>query len=258
MKTASLPETEGREILASGFATTIRLIERCAAIVASSNAVPTSDIVQLLLASLSTIYVLSDATSHSNDTVQLPWRVDDWTNRLMSCLESSPASVEAFELHSTIVSVILTLAKTPALQPPLRRNRRPLIEALAAKVSPGELRASVLLTEWDSQLLDYLQPACAPCFVEAVRLLWGVEALSDRRHVESMISMRLAAPVETTRLAAFEAFGNLWRFTEDAQLPGVVLRMPMFKMLDSLKSEDLATRRAGEAWMRCSLKSYIR
>jgi hypothetical protein len=32
----------------------------------------------------------------------------------------------------------------------------------------------------------------------------------------------------------------------------------MFKMLDSLKAEDLSTRRAGEAWMRCSLKSYLR
>lgn len=73
-----------------------------------------------------------------------------------------------------------------------------------------------------------------------------------------MISSRLASEDPAIRFAAFEAFGNLWRFTEDAQLPGVVLRMPMFRMLDSLKSEDLATRRAGEAWMRCSLKSYIR
>lgn len=32
----------------------------------------------------------------------------------------------------------------------------------------------------------------------------------------------------------------------------------MLMMLDSLKSEDLGTRRAGEAWMRCSLKSYLR
>lgn len=32
----------------------------------------------------------------------------------------------------------------------------------------------------------------------------------------------------------------------------------MFMMLDSLKAEDLSTRRAGEAWMRCSLKSYLR
>jgi len=32
----------------------------------------------------------------------------------------------------------------------------------------------------------------------------------------------------------------------------------MFATLDALKSDDLATRRAAEAWMRCSLKSYIR
>lgn len=45
---------------------------------------------------------------------------------------------------------------------------------------------------------------------------------------------------------------------EDSQLPGVVLRTPMFAMLDSLKSDDLTMRRTAEAWMRCSLKSYIR
>lgn len=110
-------------------------------------------------------------------------------------------------------------------------------------------------------------------------MLWGVEALSDCRHLESMMSDRLASPNPAIRLRAFEAFGNLWRFSgeshvtsggagheltmrapsiEDAQLPGVVLRTPMFKMLDSLKAEDLGTRRAGEAWMRCSLKSYLR
>lgn len=45
---------------------------------------------------------------------------------------------------------------------------------------------------------------------------------------------------------------------EDAQLPGAVLRSPMLLVLDSLKAEDLGTRRAGEAWMRCSLKNYLR
>ena len=51
---------------------------------------------------------------------------------------------------------------------------------------------------------------------------------------------------------------TLMHNSEDSQLPGLVLRTPMFMMLDSLKAEDLSTRRAGEAWMRCSLKSYLR
>jgi hypothetical protein len=33
---------------------------------------------------------------------------------------------------------------------------------------------------------------------------------------------------------------------------------PMFGVLDGLKAEDLTTRRLAEAWMRCSLKSYLR
>lgn len=129
-----------------------------------------------------------------------------------------------------------------------------------------------------------MQPGCSPCFVEAAQLLWSVDALLGSRRLESIISLRLSSTEEATRLAAFEAFGNLWRFTgmalallcrlsvpvsgkvdtslffvpEDAQLPGVALRSPMFMMLDSLKAEGLSTRRAAEAWMRCSLKSYIR
>lgn len=59
---------------------------------------------------------------------------------------------------------------------------------------------------------------CAPCFVESVQLLWGVEGLSDCRHVESMISDRLASPDPAIRLPAFEAFGNLWRFTGESFL----------------------------------------
>lgn len=53
-------------------------------------------------------------------------------------------------------------------------------------------------------------------------------------------------------------FSFSFHITEDSQLPGVVLRTPMLVVLDSLKSEDLSTKRAAEAWMRCSLKSYLR
>lgn len=58
--------------------------------------------------------------------------------------------------------------------------------------------------------------------------------------------------------AAFESFGNLWRYTDDSLLPGSRLRVPMLLVLDSLRDDDLSARRYGEAWMRCSLKSYLR
>lgn len=45
---------------------------------------------------------------------------------------------------------------------------------------------------------------------------------------------------------------------DDAALPGFRLRIPLLAVLDALKSDNPAFRRAGETWMRSSLKSYVR
>lgn len=109
-----------------------------------------------------------------------------------------------------------------------------------------------------TQLLAFLTPLQTKYQVQAVSLIWAVQDATKFRHVEATICQRLSSTNQAQRLVAFEAFGNLWRFTEDSQLPGVRLSMAMRIMLDALQSDDLGTRRAGEAWMRCSLKSYIR
>lgn len=106
--------------------------------------------------------------------------------------------------------------------------------------------------------MSFLSSSQASFHVQAVSLVWAVQDLSKFRLVEAVICKRLSSDNDDERLKAFEAFGNLWRFTEDSQLPGVRLSMAMRIMLDALQSDDLGTRRAGEAWMRCSLKSYIR
>jgi hypothetical protein len=46
--------------------------------------------------------------------------------------------------------------------------------------------------------------------------------------------------------------------SEDSLLPGFHFQVPMMLVLDTLKCEDPTLRRAGETWMRCSLKSYLR
>lgn len=106
--------------------------------------------------------------------------------------------------------------------------------------------------------MAFLAPSQAKYHVQAVSLIWAVQDLSKFRHVEATICQRLSSADDTERIKAAEAFGNLWRLTDDSQLPGVRLSMAMRIMLDALQSDDLGTRRAGEAWMRCSLKSYIR
>jgi hypothetical protein len=134
MKAASLPETEGRELLTSGFATALQLAERCASEVTTTKGTSRSAI-ELLLASLDIIATLSKASSHSDETLQLPWQPEAWTDSFVRCLEATRASVSSFALHAAIVSAILTLAKTPSLRPAVKRNRRHLVEALASKVS---------------------------------------------------------------------------------------------------------------------------
>lgn len=285
MKTASVPEMQGRELLASGFTTALRLARTCAEVLSGSEhgkGNGKGGVAALLLATLTVIDTLAGATAYSAEDVVLRWHPDEWADAFVKCLRGGKAGTETWKLHKAMIMALLTLGGTPTIRPGLKRGRRSLVEPLTSKVSctfPLSASCDWRLTNVASQLLDYLQPPCAPCFVEAVQLMWGVERLSDSRHVESMIADRLASADAAIRLPAFEAFGNLWRFTgsssfclacsqkkchsslplsEDAQLPGVVLRTPMFMMLDSLKAEDLSTRRAGEAWMRCSLKSYLR
>lgn len=145
LKAASLPETEGRELLTSGFATALRLAERCANEVINTTG-PTLAPTKLLMASLSTIFTLSAASLHSDETLQLAWDPEAVTDAFVRCLQKSEAKVSLFSAHAAIISAILTLAKTPNLQPPLRRNRRPLVEALASKVSAVISNAEPQLT----------------------------------------------------------------------------------------------------------------
>ncbi|KAK4333987.1 Protein dopey [Rhodotorula toruloides] len=252
VKAAAMPAVEGRKLLAAGLETSLRIIEACAKRlsedgVADSSAPELQDerdtLRQVVLATAGcvTLFVDLASDSASETSLRLPsWLPEDWTKTLLSCFETSPARVANFTLHAGILKIILDLGSARTLEPRLRGDDRFLIQTLAAK------------------LLDYLQPGTSPCYLEAVQLIWSIESLSPMRYIESMISARLAQPDASSRLKAFDAFGNLWRFTEDSQLPSVVLRTPMFAMLDSLKSDDLTTRRAAEAWMRCSLKSYIR
>lgn len=106
--------------------------------------------------------------------------------------------------------------------------------------------------------MHFLAPSQSKYHMQTASLIWAVQDLSKYRHVEATICQRLSSDLDSERLQAFEAFGNLWRYTDDSQLPGVRLSMAMRIMLDALQSDDISIRRAGEAWMRCSLKSYIR
>ncbi|GAA5834665.1 hypothetical protein JCM9279_007075 [Rhodotorula babjevae] len=239
---ASLPPIEGRILLSAGLARALSLVE-------ASDVEP-----QLLHSAAGAVELLLDLSAASADAgrhkgaspgaLELEWDPAQWSMAVLARLERRKATVAAFEGDKALVRLVLRLSVGEedggGVQPRVRAEGK-VGEALAAR------------------LLAYLLPGASPCYLEAVQLLWAVEALAPgRRTLEGIIARRLGSRDAQERERAFEAFGNLWRFTEDAQLPGVLLRNPMFATLDALKSDDLATRRAAEAWMRCSLKSYIR
>lgn len=128
MKTASLPETEGRELLSAGFATILRLCQTCV------NS-PSTASSQLLASSVALIKSLSEATSHSGELLHVRWNPRDWTDSVVRSLFTSPATPVTFSLHAALIRSMLTLVKTPTLRPAFVRDSREVIEALTTKVS---------------------------------------------------------------------------------------------------------------------------
>jgi hypothetical protein len=64
-----------------------------------------------------------------------------------------------------------------------------------------------------AQLLDYLGPSTAPCYISATDMIWRLDELSPSRLIESLVAERLSSGQAETRSEGFAAFGNLWRCT---------------------------------------------
>ncbi|KAF8963955.1 Dopey, N-terminal-domain-containing protein [Flammula alnicola] len=109
-----------------------------------------------------------------------------------------------------------------------------------------------------SKLLHYLHPDFTAYHVRAVNLIWTLQGSTAQSHVESILAQSMTSPESRNVSEAYEAFGVLWRLTEDNLFPGFYFKIPMMIVLDTLKSDKPNLRRVGETWMRCSLKSYIR
>ncbi|KAH8923425.1 hypothetical protein BT69DRAFT_1350163 [Atractiella rhizophila] len=130
-----------------------------------------------------------------------------------------------------------------------------ILEIAASGIRPRlKLESRRTVEKLIDKLLDYLSPEHAKDHVKVTEMLWALDSLSKRSYVETKVAERLA----TKDPSAYEGFGILWRSTPDEMLPGKVLKTPMFVMLDCLRSDNMSLRRLGEAWLRCSLKSYIR
>ncbi|WWC87738.1 uncharacterized protein L201_002630 [Kwoniella dendrophila CBS 6074] len=106
------------------------------------------------------------------------------------------------------------------------------------------------------KLFRYLRPDATPYHARAVELLWEYNQLAELHTLEKVIARRMAdIPFNG---AAFDAFGVLWRLTDDAMLPGEIFHTPISIVFDALRSADPDIQRQAETWMRLNLRSYFR
>ncbi|KAJ6623058.1 Dopey, N-terminal-domain-containing protein [Mycena sp. CBHHK59/15] len=183
------------------------------------------------------LLILDRLVRRLDSQITLTWNPDQWLSSALASLEHESCN---FTMVDRTISLIVALHGTKGLHPRLLVDERPTMYKMV------------------NRLLKYLRPNFAVYHVRSVNLIWSLEAATSRSHVESILAQTMTSPESRNVQEAYEAFGVLWRLTEDNFLPGFRFKVPMMIVLDTLKNDDPCLRRIGETWMRCSLKSYLR
>ncbi|RDX51932.1 hypothetical protein OH76DRAFT_1400831 [Lentinus brumalis] len=192
----------------------------------------------VLLLTLSLLDTLVSRLEHETDVpFVVSWDPAGWISTVLTCIQQKTVTFTALD---RLITVAVKIHQTERLEPTFSLDKRSYIAIMV------------------NVLLGYLRPSYSAYHVRAVNLIWALERLSSQSHVESVIAQSLSARQSQELQDACEAFGVLWRLTDDSMLPGVHLKVPMMSVLESLRSDDPKLRRIGETWMRCSLKSYLR
>ncbi|CAE6478176.1 unnamed protein product [Rhizoctonia solani] len=168
-------------------------------------------------------------------SVTVEWEPQGWVESITRELQTGLSFVVA----DSVVGLVIRLCRSNLTIPTLTIGKRSQAEALI------------------NLLFGYLRPEYTPYHVRAVQLLWELQAIVTHHEFESVIAKAMSSQ-RLGQSDAYEAFGVLWRLTDDSLVPGYRCKTALLIVLDTLKSEDIHIRRVGETWMRCSLKSYIR
>ncbi|PWN52444.1 hypothetical protein IE53DRAFT_367211 [Violaceomyces palustris] len=167
-------------------------------------------------------------------SVKVPWNPEPWAHQLLAHLREAPIFAEV----ERIIDALLSSSSCKALQAPLRIDSHEIMEATLVK------------------LLHYLEPQRSPYHARAVDLIWGIERQCMSGKVETILCRQLTVGDFTQRARAADAFGALWRLSEESLID--VLHAPMLIIVDKLRSSDGDERQLAESWLRSSLKSYTR
>ncbi|KAG9047301.1 hypothetical protein FS842_000675 [Serendipita sp. 407] len=180
--------------------------------------------------------LVAKVSGKQNVKIVIMWNADAWRDALLSFVEQA----HSFEIADNVVSLLIDLNKSGFIEPKVNINTRPLVGRIM------------------NILLEFLRPQYVQYHARTTKLIWALEGSTTYRHVEALIAESLTIKNGLPTYDAYEAFGVLWRLSDDSLFPGFKFRVPLFNVLDTMRSDDPALRRLGETWMRCSLKSYMR
>lgn len=229
-KSAKIPSSGfAQRLIRNGLSSLLDITQRALSVSVSTT--------ELLPSALNALSFLAEQLPR-DQPVELSWQPENWLVTFLGGLVEREAPVP-FEAVESAIQALIALQSAP-ITPNITLDRRTTLSMLVNLV------------------LGYLRPEQSGFHMQAVALIWALEDLSKHKHVEAAICLGLTARDRHTRSAAYEAFGNLWRYTDDSLVPASRLSVPMRMLLDALRSDDLSTRRVGEAWMRCSVKSYLK
>ncbi|KAF9447031.1 hypothetical protein P691DRAFT_803039 [Macrolepiota fuliginosa MF-IS2] len=169
--------------------------------------------------------------------IGVSWDPVAWFGALLDSMEYESA---IFTTVDRVISLGVSLHKNNFLEPKIDIDDRAVMSKMV------------------NRLLHYLRPEYTTYHVRSVNLIWSLESSVKKPYVESILAQSMTSPESRNVSEAYEAFGVLWRLTEDNMLPGFKFKVPLMIVLDTLKSDDPHLRRIGETWMRCSLRSYLR
>ncbi|KAK2464744.1 hypothetical protein APHAL10511_003162 [Amanita phalloides] len=184
-----------------------------------------------------TLSIMNSLAAKLESPIPVAWKPREWLSSLLTCFGSDAIT---FPVVDSTVTLIVAFHQCRFIEPPLSIDDRGTMYKLTNK------------------LLYYLSPTFSIYHVRAISLIWSLQEVTTKPHVESILAQALNSSESRNVSEAYEAFGILWRLSDDNLLPGFRLKIPMMLVLDSLRNDDPSLRRMGETWMRCNLKSYLR
>ncbi|EPB86638.1 hypothetical protein HMPREF1544_06614 [Mucor circinelloides 1006PhL] len=127
-------------------------------------------------------------------------------------------------------------------------------------INPAVLQHTSQIKAIMDKLWGFLSPSLQLLHMRTVELLWQLIDTSLPHQIETIISNYIIHPEnDQEKLSSYEKFGIVWELSDSMPEASMIFSRPMFLMLDLLRDgASPLDRRAGDLWIRCHLKSYVR